>query len=57
MMPEALGACVSDELLFYGVETLSVVDAWIIPLVHSQHIQSTMYAVGAKAGYIISNRR
>ncbi|KAF2627375.1 GMC oxidoreductase [Macroventuria anomochaeta] len=57
MMPEALGGCVSDELLFYGVEKLSVIDASIIPLVPSQHIQSTMYAVGEKAGYIISNRR
>lgn len=57
MMPEALGGCVSDQLLFYGVEKLSIVDASIIPLVPSQHIQSTMYAVGEKAGYIISNRR
>ncbi|KAF1933166.1 GMC oxidoreductase [Didymella exigua CBS 183.55] len=57
MMPEELGGCVSNELLFYGVEKLSVVDASIIPLVPSQHIQSTMYAIGEKAGYIISNRR
>lgn len=57
MMPENLGGCVSNELLFYGVEKLSVVDASIIPLVPSQHIQSTMYAIGEKAGYIISNRR
>lgn len=57
MMPEALGGCVSDELLFYGVEKLSIVDASIIPLVPSQHIQSTMYAIGEKAGHIISNRR
>jgi choline dehydrogenase-like flavoprotein len=57
MMPEELGGCVSDELLFYGVDKLSVVDASIIPLVPSQHIQSTMYAIGEKAGHIISNRR
>lgn len=57
MMPEALGGCVSDELLFYGVEKLSIVDASIIPLVPSQHIQSTMYVIGEKAGHIISNRR
>ncbi|KZM23654.1 uncharacterized protein EKO05_0005335 [Ascochyta rabiei] len=56
MMPEALGGCVSDGLLFYGVEKLSIVDASIIPLVPSQHIQSTMYAIGEKAGHIISNR-
>lgn len=57
MMPEALGGCVSNELLFYGVEKLSVVDASIIPLVTAQHIQSAMYAIGEKAGYIISNRQ
>ncbi|KAF2708443.1 GMC oxidoreductase [Pleomassaria siparia CBS 279.74] len=56
MMPEDLGGCVSDELLFYGVNQLSIVDASILPLIPSQHIQSTMYAVGEKAGYIISNR-
>lgn len=57
MMPEELGGCVSDELLFYGVEKLSIVDASIIPLVPSQHIQSAMYAIGEKAGHIISSRR
>jgi choline dehydrogenase-like flavoprotein len=31
MMPEALGGCVSDQLLVYGVENLSIVDASIIP--------------------------
>lgn len=47
----------SADLLFYGVNQLSIVDASILPLVPSQHIQSTMYAVGEKAGYIISNRK
>ncbi|KAF2126523.1 GMC oxidoreductase [Dothidotthia symphoricarpi CBS 119687] len=45
MMPEEQGGC------------LSIVDASIVPLVPSQHIQSTMYAVGEKAAYIIKNRR
>jgi choline dehydrogenase-like flavoprotein len=57
MMPEELGGCVSNELLFYGVEKLSIVDASIIPLVPSQHIQSAMYAIGEKAADIIINRR
>jgi len=57
MMPENMGGCVGDDLLFYGVEQLSIVDASILPLVPSQHIQSTMYAVGEKAGDIIKNRR
>lgn len=57
MMPEELGGCVSSELLFYGVEKLSVIDASIVPLVPSQHIQSTMYAIGEKAADIIINKR
>ncbi|KAH7371225.1 hypothetical protein BKA66DRAFT_444182 [Pyrenochaeta sp. MPI-SDFR-AT-0127] len=57
MMPEDLGGCVSHELLFYGINQLSVVDASILPLIPSQHIQSTMYAVGEKAAHIIKNRR
>ncbi|OAL46690.1 alcohol oxidase [Pyrenochaeta sp. DS3sAY3a] len=57
MMPEELGGCVSDRLLFYGVEGLSIVDASILPLIPAQHIQATMYAVGEKAADIIKNRR
>ncbi|KAF1846928.1 GMC oxidoreductase [Cucurbitaria berberidis CBS 394.84] len=56
MMPEDLGGCVSNELLFYGVNRLSIVDASILPLIPAQHIQSTMYAVGEKAAHIIKNR-
>ncbi|KAH7083925.1 hypothetical protein FB567DRAFT_581397 [Paraphoma chrysanthemicola] len=56
MMPEKLGGCVSDELLFYGIEKLSVVDASVLPLIPGQHIQSTMYAVGEKAADIIKRR-
>ncbi|KAF2011512.1 GMC oxidoreductase [Aaosphaeria arxii CBS 175.79] len=56
MMPEDMGGCVSDELLFYGVKQLSIVDASILPLVPSQHIQSTMYGVGEKAADIIRKR-
>jgi choline dehydrogenase-like flavoprotein len=47
---------VSAELLFYGIEKLSIVDASILPLIPAQHIQSTMYAVGEKAAHIIRNR-
>jgi choline dehydrogenase-like flavoprotein len=56
MMPEKLGGCVSDKLLFYGVQHLSIVDASIIPLVPSQHLQSIMYAIGEKAADIIKKR-
>ncbi|KAI0586435.1 Cellobiose dehydrogenase [Pyrenophora tritici-repentis] len=56
MLPEDMGGCVSDELLFYGVENMSIIDASIIPLIPSQHIQSTMYAIGEKAAGIIKSR-
>jgi choline dehydrogenase-like flavoprotein len=56
MMPESMGGCVSDKLLFYGIQQLSIVDASIIPLIPSQHIQSTMYAIGEKAASIIKSR-
>ncbi|KAH7112096.1 hypothetical protein B0J11DRAFT_619700 [Dendryphion nanum] len=56
MMPENSGGCVSDELLFYGVNQLSIVDASILPLIPSQHIQATMYGVGEKAADIIKKR-
>jgi choline dehydrogenase-like flavoprotein len=56
MLPEDMGGCVSDKLLFYGVKKLSIVDASILPLIPSQHIQATMYAVGEKAASIIKSR-
>ncbi|CAA9959754.1 hypothetical protein PTMSG1_03162 [Pyrenophora teres f. maculata] len=56
MMPEDQGGCVSDKLLFYGVKKMSIIDASIIPLVPSQHLQSTMYAIGEKAATIIKSR-
>ncbi|KAF2752119.1 GMC oxidoreductase [Sporormia fimetaria CBS 119925] len=56
MMPEAMGGCVDPQLRFYGVRNLAIVDASILPLIPSQHIQSTMYAVGEKAGHIIKMR-
>ena len=48
-LTQEYGGCVSDALLFYGVENLSIVDASILPLIPTQHIQSTMYGVGEKA--------
>ncbi|KAE9990044.1 hypothetical protein EG327_001935 [Venturia inaequalis] len=56
MLPEALGGCVSDALLVYGVGRLSVVDASIVPLIPACHLQATMYAVGEKAADIIKAR-
>ncbi|EOA87221.1 uncharacterized protein SETTUDRAFT_89550 [Exserohilum turcica Et28A] len=56
MMPEDMGGCVSEKLLFHGVEHLSIVDASIMPLIPSQHLQATVYAVGEKAADIIKKR-
>ncbi|KAF2006843.1 GMC oxidoreductase [Amniculicola lignicola CBS 123094] len=56
MLPESSGGCVSDELLVYGVNSLSVVDASILPLIPATHIQATMYAVAEKAADLIKAR-
>jgi choline dehydrogenase-like flavoprotein len=56
MMPEHMGGCVNDKLLVYGTQHLSVVDASIIPIIPSCHLQATMYGVGEKAADIIKAR-
>ena len=56
MMPEELGGCVSDRLLVYGTERLSVVDASIVPIIPSQHLQATAYMIGEKAADLIKAR-
>ncbi|KAF2833050.1 alcohol oxidase [Ophiobolus disseminans] len=56
MMPENLGGCVSDKLLVYGVNKLSVIDASIIPLIPAAHLQATMYAIAEKAADLIKKR-
>ncbi|KAF2124495.1 GMC oxidoreductase [Dothidotthia symphoricarpi CBS 119687] len=56
MMAREEGGCVSDKLLVYGTQHLSVIDASIIPLVPSCHLQATMYGVAEKAADIIKAR-
>ena len=56
MMPEELGGCVGSDLLVYGTERLSVVDASIMPLIPATHLQTTVYAVAEKAADIIKAR-
>jgi choline dehydrogenase-like flavoprotein len=53
MMPEELGGVVDSQLRVYGVRRLRIVDASIIPLIPSTHLQATMYAVAEKAADII----
>ncbi|PSN72645.1 choline dehydrogenase-like protein [Corynespora cassiicola Philippines] len=56
MMPKNAGGCVSDELLVYGTQRLSIVDASIIPIIPSCHLQATMYGIGEKAADVIKAR-
>ncbi|KAF2473380.1 alcohol oxidase [Lindgomyces ingoldianus] len=56
MMPEDKGGVVGSDLLVYGVDNLSVVDASILPLLPATHIQATMYAVAEKAADLIKAR-
>lgn len=57
MMPENAGGCVSDKLLVYGTKQLSVVDASIIPIIPSCHLQATAYGIGEKAAAVIKSRQ
>jgi choline dehydrogenase-like flavoprotein len=56
MMPENAGGCVNDKLMVYGTQHLSIVDASIIPIIPSCHLQATMYGIGEKAADIIKKR-
>jgi choline dehydrogenase-like flavoprotein len=56
MMPEELGGCVSDQLKVYGVGSLRVVDASVLPLIPACNLQATMYAVAEKAADIIKGK-
>ncbi|KAL4887224.1 hypothetical protein BJY04DRAFT_225367 [Aspergillus karnatakaensis] len=52
------GGCVDSKLRLYGSRgRIRVVDASIMPVVPSAHIQSTVYAVAEKAADLIKGRR
>jgi choline dehydrogenase-like flavoprotein len=53
MLPEKDGGVVDPELRVYGVKRLRVVDASIIPVLLSGHIQTAVYAIAEKAASII----
>ncbi|KAH6612784.1 GMC oxidoreductase-like protein [Chaetomium sp. MPI-SDFR-AT-0129] len=57
MLPQSLGGVVDQNLLVYGVEGLSVVDASIMPDLPGSYTQQTVYAVAEKAADLIKSRR
>ncbi|KAL4256902.1 GMC oxidoreductase family protein [Pleurotus pulmonarius] len=57
MFPREDGGVVDESLKVYGTNNLRVVDASVIPLQISAHIQHTVYAIAEKAADIIKAAR
>jgi choline dehydrogenase len=55
MMSRDLGGVVGPDLLVYGIEGLSIVDASIMPLITAAHTSSTVYAVAEKVKFLLLN--
>jgi choline dehydrogenase-like flavoprotein len=53
LLPEEDGGVVDAELKVYGTKSLRVVDASIIPLLPSAHIQTLVYGIAEKAAEMI----
>lgn len=53
MMKREYGGVVGPDLLVYGVQSLSIVDASIMPLIPATHISSTVYAVAEKVSVLV----
>ncbi|AEO58401.1 GMC oxidoreductase-like protein [Thermothelomyces thermophilus ATCC 42464] len=56
MLPRHLGGVVDENLLVYGVEGLSVVDASVMPDLPGSYTQQTVYAIAEKAADLIKSR-
>ena len=53
MLPREKGGVVSPKLVVYGTTNLRVVDASIMPVLVSGHIQTAVYGIAEKAAEII----
>jgi choline dehydrogenase-like flavoprotein len=53
MMKREYGGVVGPDLLVYGVQSLSIVDASIMPLIPATHTSSTVYAVAEKVSVLV----
>lgn len=53
MLPLELGGVVNTDLKVYGTSNLRVVDASVMPVITSGHLQATIYAVAERAADII----
>jgi choline dehydrogenase-like flavoprotein len=54
MLPRDLGGVVDPELRVYGTKGLSIVDASIMPLIPSNHLSATVYAVAEKVCRVLT---
>jgi choline dehydrogenase-like flavoprotein len=54
MLPKKDGGVVNPQLKVYGVEGLRVVDASVIPMIISAHIQTAIYGIAERAAEMIA---
>lgn len=56
MLPKAAGGVVDSTLIVYGTSNLRVVDASIMPILVSGHIQTAVYGIAERAATMIAQK-